>query len=281
VILAWKEARPVVQVIFQLRFQAAALLAVQAGDGFRPSGRLVTGGLAWLFTTWHVYLLNGLSDQVSDRRNGSARPLASNQLSPGAARAVLTALSLLALGFGAVSGWPLLILVGVMLALGYGYSAGGRPMKASAPGSMLVILAGGLATYTAGWYCAGGTAPTAEFVMVAGTMSAWMALAGMTKDLPDVTGDRAAGRRTLPILLGEAQTRLLIAGFAVGVAGCALLATWRAGLPPTFAATLAAGAGALVVRLIAAHTQNRRRPYRAFMATQYAAHLAVIGQCVH
>jgi 4-hydroxybenzoate polyprenyltransferase len=280
VILAWKEARPVVQMIFQIRFQAAALLAVPAGDGFRPGGRLVVGGLAWLFTTWHVYLLNGLSDQVTDRHNGSARPLASDQLGCGPARAGLGVLAALALGLGALGGRPLLLLVTAMLLLGYGYSAGPRPMKASAAGSILVILAGGLATYAAGWYAGGGGAPTAEFLIVAGAMSAWMALAGMAKDLPDVAGDRAAGRRTLPILLGERPTRWLISAFAVIVAAVALTASWRTGRSPVFALALAGGAAVMVARLIGPEPGHRRRPYRAFMATQYAAHLAVIAECV-
>jgi 4-hydroxybenzoate polyprenyltransferase len=276
--LAWKEARPLVQVIFQMRFLAAALLAIRAGAGTPHGGRLVVGALAWLCSTWHVYLLNGLSDGTSDRLNGSTRPLASDRLSIGAAQKVLAALTVLALGLGALGGWQLLVLVTAMLGLGYGYSAGPWPLKASVPGAMTVILAGGLGTYLAGWYAAGGAAPTAGFLIVAGAMSLWMALAGMAKDRPDVDGDRAAGRRTLPILLGERRTRLLIAALALGVAVTALLIALGNHVQRPFAGTLLVGACLMAVRLIARQGPDRRRPYRLFMATQYAAHLMVIGE---
>nr|BFE70725.1 hypothetical protein GCM10020092_040260 [Actinoplanes digitatis] len=50
-------------------------------------------------------------------------------------------------------------------------------------------------------------------------MALWMAVGGVTKDLSDVRGDRLAGRRTLPILLGERRARRVMALVAGAVAG--------------------------------------------------------------
>lgn len=69
--LAWREACPDVQVIFQLCYLAGVLLSLEV----RGSGALVgafLGAAAWLCTTWYVYLLNGVCDAVEDRHNESS-----------------------------------------------------------------------------------------------------------------------------------------------------------------------------------------------------------------
>lgn len=316
--LAWREARPSVQLMFQLRFLAGALLcavgpvaAPAPVPGRLPSGAtlagVLLGALAWLCVTWHIYLLNGICDQTEDRHNGSGRPLASGTLPVRAARAVATGLAVVAVGLGAALGWVLAVLVLAMLGLGWAYSAGPRPQKANVPGFIVVVTAGGLLTYLAGWLCAGGAralgapawlaagpatgaAPVPDpaltpLVVLAAAMSLWMSLGGMTKDLSDIAGDRAAGRRTLPVLLGDRRARTLMAVLALGVGGglCAVAALAVPVLLPAGAVLLAGGAA--VASCLASRASRGRRgrlriPYRAFMTAQYAVHGIVLGQCL-
>ena len=274
--LAWREARPVVQCMFQLRFLVAAALAACAVHDAPDPRTLVLGAAAWLCTTWHVYLLNGLHDRVEDRANASRRPLAGGRLGVPAARRSLAALAVGALVLGACAGQVLAGLVAVMLGLGWCYSAGRRPGKASVAGSATVIAAGGAVTFLAGWRVGGGGAPDPTFAIVAIAMSLWMALVGMTKDLSDVAGDRAAGRRTLPVLLGLRRARLLLAALALttGTATLAVALATRTQLP--FAAALSAGALVVAGALLLGDRVRPRRPYHCFMVVQYLVHLTLI-----
>jgi len=113
------------------------------------------------------------------------------------------------------------------------------------------------------------------------TMSLWMALAGTTKDLSDVAGDRAAGRRTLPVLLGDRWARRLMAGLVL-VAGSVLLAGAVLVAPRLLPPATVLGVGAVAVAgwvLAGTGSTDRRRqraPYRLFMGSQYAVHLTVL-----
>ncbi|TDC63690.1 homogenitisate phytyltransferase [Micromonospora sp. KC207] len=277
---SWREARPVVQVVFQLRFLAGAAVAAPQAVLTRP-GSLLVGAFAWLCATWFVYLLNGLSDQVEDRRNGSLRPLASGTLPVGVARRTAVALAGLALLSAAAVSARLAGLVALMLTLGWLYSAGPRPQKGNMAGFVLVVASGGVVTYLAGAAAADGPVRS-ELMVLMVAMSLWMALAGTTKDLSDVDGDRVAGRRTLPVLLGDGAARRLMA-VLVAVAGGVLLAGALLLAPVLVlpAVVLAFGAAGVVGCLLlgagATGRRRQRRPYRLFMVSQYAVHLSVLG----
>ncbi|MGI5213954.1 UbiA family prenyltransferase [Plantactinospora sp. CA-290183] len=287
--------------MFQLRFLAGALLGV-TGFAAAPGAALslpalagtVLGAVAWLCVTWHIYLLNGICDQTEDRHNGSGRPLASGALPLGAARGVAAGLALVAIGVAALLSWPMVVTVVAMLALGWAYSAGPRPQKANMAGFVLVVTAGGLLTYLAGWLAVGAVTGVGggedrpsllPLAVLAGAMSLWMSLGGMTKDLSDVSGDRAAGRRTLPVLLGDRRARVLMGSFALAVgAGLAVVAAFGVPVLRPAAGVLLAGGCAVAACLAAPASRGRRSrlrlPYRAFMTTQYAVHGAVLGQCL-
>lgn len=279
--LGWREARPIVQIIFQLRFITGAAVAFH-GSSPRLAG-IAAGAMAWLCATWSIYLLNGICDQTEDRRNGLSRPLSTGGLPLPAARLLVRLLALAALGTGALVSWRFTVLVALMLWLGWIYSAGPRPQKAHAAGFAVVVTAGGLATYLAGWYSAQGSGvPGREFWTMAIVMSLWMGLAGNTKDLAHVRGDRAAGRRTLPLLVGDAAARGAIGGLTVALGLAALIVTASASPDLLLAfGVLLAGACAVAASLAAAGPGNpalaRRRPYRTFMITQYAVHTMILA----
>ncbi|RSM46120.1 homogenitisate phytyltransferase [Amycolatopsis balhimycina DSM 5908] len=281
--LAWREARPVVQLIFLLRFAAGAALGV-AGSVYGAVNRpaLLLAALGWLATTWAVYLLNGVADVVEDRANGQARPIARGELSRRPAVAIVWALSVAALVFAAAVSSTQVLLTAAMLGVGWAYSLGPWPLKANLAGFVAAVTALGVLTYLAGWSAAGGGRVTEPVFLFGLMMSLWMGLGGSTKDLADAKGDRLAGRKTLPVLLGDRRARavMAIAASAVGWTFAVLCAIRGNGILPA-AVVVLAGSAALSGTVLTSSSRGsrsaQRRPYRVFMVTQYCAHLALFG----
>lgn len=179
----------------------------------------------------------------------------------------------------------MIVLVTVMLLLGSLYSAGPRPQKANVTGFVLVVTSGGAVTYLVGWATVGGEGlPPVRLLVVGTAMSLWMGLVGMTKDLSDAAGDRVAGRRTLPIQLGPRRASGLLAVFAFAVGITSFLAYRWAGVDHSTGMVHLVGSGVVAGCLLVAVAQSgvnadavprrtrARRPYRAFMITDLAAH---------
>lgn len=277
---AWVEARPVVQLIFMLRFSVGVVLSADSVESIlRPSVAMTM--LAWLAATWAIYLLNGVADIVEDRENASTRPIASGRLPSDVATSVVTALATFALVVAATVSLRLLVLVVLMLAVGWAYSMGPYPLKGNMIGFLLSVTALGLLTYLAGWCAVGSGMPNGSLLLFGVAMSAWMGTVGSTKDLSDVKGDRVAGRRTPPLVLGDGLARVVIAVLA-GAVGCSFLAlavAWRGMLLPS-AAVVCAGAAVIAIAVLTSFSQGdkarRRRPYRIFMITQYGAHAVIL-----
>lgn len=278
-VLTWHECRPVVQVIFALRFLTGVILVGGVAAVARPA--VLCGLASWMCVVAAIYLRNGVADVVEDRRNGSARPIASGALPAETAHAQANALAVAGIVVALLPAPRLTFVLAVlaMLALGWAYSAGPSPLKRTMPGFLLCVVGGGALTYTAG-VLVSGAAPTAEAVCAGLALSAWMGLAGATKDLSDVAGDRLAGRRTLPVLFGyRAAASLTAAGTLAAGSGFVVAALcWTPELLPA-ALALAAGAAsitALLIRGARAETGPGRQPYRTFMATQYVVHLLLL-----
>jgi 4-hydroxybenzoate polyprenyltransferase len=112
-------------------------------------------------------------------------------------------------------------------------------------------------------------------------MSLWMGLVGQTKDLSDVEGDRLAGRKSGPIAWGEQRARVAysVAALLMGAAFTlyALIAATNL-VAPAF--IMAVGAVAVAALTLGSwgkgKKESRRRPYTAFMVTQYAANAVVV-----
>lgn len=268
--LALMEARPVVLIIFSLRFCVGGLMGSSAHSlSFWGAG---AGHLVWLTAVWAVYLLNGVTDRDEDTANSSLRPIARGLLGPNAALRWCALLSLIAL-LSAIFVSPLLLaLTAVMLMLGLHYSAGARPAKRHGARALLVASAGVHVTYIAGSVAYAGVI-TNDVLVFAFVMSLWTLAVGSTKDFGDMEGDAAYGRRTLPIVFGLRAAVHLSAAAALLVAfigAIAALTTQRA-LP---LALLLPAAAVLCVHLgVAAASDGRlelRRPYRAFMVSQFA-----------
>ncbi|MFI6507600.1 UbiA family prenyltransferase [Streptosporangium sp. NPDC050855] len=282
------EARPSVLAVSAMRYLTGVALALPAATVAVPLPRVAQGTAAWVLSILAVYLYNGVTDVTEDRINASGRPIARGDLETRTAAAVAAGAACLAL----LATWglpgPMFGIVAANLALGYLYSGPPSPLKDSSGGTVAVLCLSGLLSYLAGFTVAtggGGVALPAALVLFAGVAIGWMVLVGMpAKDLSDITGDTAAGRRTLGVLLGDRVSRQVMVGAAV-----ALLAGFAMAVSvthvPLAGVVLALAAGVVAVAVAALPAARRpgdggrrrtRRPYGAFMGTQHLLHLTVI-----
>ncbi|XVQ85515.1 UbiA family prenyltransferase [Microbispora siamensis] len=278
------EARPSVLAIFFLRFAAGA--AVDAGLAPVDPFRLLAGALVWQCAIFFVYLFNGVTDVREDRVNGSRRPIARGDLDPERAWLVAWTAAAAALLGALLLGGAMIWLVTAVLVLGYLYSAPPFQLKKWSSATVVVGGVSGLLSYCAG-YTSYGTTGSGGREMVAlpafaVAASLWMGLVGTpAKDLPDIAGDRSAGRATFAVSRGEWPVRLLLSAVAASVAlafcAVALLLRVPLGMAPATMLTGAALLTAVTLTPLSRGSRVRRRlPYRAFMTTQYAVHLAVL-----
>lgn len=271
-----RESRPAVQAIFLVR------ACVAAGIPFQFSARAAGVIAGWSMLSVAIYVLNGVTDREGDRINGSRRPIASGQLLPGTAlsAAVLLAVAGTAL-CAAADTWALPLAAGFLL-LGWAYSAG--PALKNSPVGFAATIGGGAGlTYAAGWVAGGQARPAQLGFGIA--MAVWVSLACAAKDFSDAEGDRLAGRRTWPVLLGARRAAsclriCALAGSLVMVAAAIVLASslWLAALV-VVTGSIALGrtcARSVSPRGARPSRAARRGPYRVYMSTQYSAHLALV-----
>lgn len=157
-------------------------------------------------------VLNDLWDAPADRlnRRPEERPLAAGRIAPGTAHLTLVASVLGGVGAAAlVSGTALLIGLGA-LAVMIAYS----PLlkRRGVPGNLAIAAVAGLPPL----YGALAVDRPAAGV-VPWTLAAWLHLVReLVKDIDDAPGDRAVGRRTLPLVVGTRAAQLVAAGLAAG-----------------------------------------------------------------
>jgi 4-hydroxybenzoate polyprenyltransferase len=271
------ETRPSVLGIFLLRYLCGVVLARNYTDP-RIVPRVLVAAVIWELAVVFVYLFNGITDLAEDRVNGSLRPIARGDLPPKVASWVSVSAATAALAGGILLGGQFRWLVPVLLALGFLYSGPPCYLKRRTATAVISGILGGWLTYCAGSAAAGrGILAGASLIFVV-AQSAWMGLVGsMTKDLPDVPGDIAARRLTAVAVHGEKVVRVVASITALGLgAAFVVAAAYTAGvlLLPAVAMLV----GALFVARAAQRSRpvgsrkDRRRPYRAFMMTQYATH---------
>lgn len=279
--LCWSEARPTVQVAFLLRFVVGVASAAQLPDSLvRPA----LGMAALWCAVVCAYLLNGVTDVQEDRANGSQRPIARGDLPERTAANGTVLLACAALLLGGLAGPGVVLWTAGFLVLGWAYSAEPVKAKCSSTRCAVVVFGLGATAYGAG-VSATGSGWTATGVVFAGVMSAWMSLVGaVVKDLGDVSGDAAGGRRTVAVVHGPAVARAMAVAGAVivGTAAPTLALLWA---PSALvgAVPVALGAAWVVTRVVRgarrehADRLQRRGAYRAFMVTQYVANLNTLA----
>ncbi len=283
--LCLAEARPSVLVIFLLRYLCGVVSAQNytAPQIVRPA---LVAAIIWELAVVFVYLFNGITDLAEDRVNGSLRPVARGDLPPKVALWISVSAATAAVIGGFLIGGLFRWLVLVLLALGFLYSGPPFYLKRRTATAVISGTLGGWLTYCAGSAAAGRGIPAGASLIFAVTQSAWMGLVGsMTKDLPDVAGDAAARRMTAVAIHGEKAVRVAVSITALGL-GAVFVVAAAYTRPVLLWPAVAMLVGALSVARAARRSRpagsrrDRRRPYRAFMTTQYATHgclLAVVA----
>ncbi|MFG2905903.1 UbiA family prenyltransferase [Kitasatospora sp. NPDC048286] len=264
------ESRPVVQIVFLMRFLVGAVCGAVVGDDWSVGGVLL-GGLAMTCAVMAAYLLNGVMDIAEDRANGSRRPIARGALRLRTAAAGVRFLSGAALVLSVFVPGEFWFIV-LSLFLGYAYSVPPLAAKRRTATSAAAVIAMGASSYLAGAVSAGGGGISEGPLLFCGLLALWMGFVGaVTKDLGDIAGDREAGRRTIAVVYGERTARLFAAVSAIVLGTAGLLLGLRTELLLAGAVPLASGAGWVAVRCLWPDKAQARGPYRAFMVTQYVA----------
>jgi len=272
--LTIEEARPKVVGIFALRFLGGAL--VSGGALWEPT--MAAGLMSWTLIVVAVYVLNGCCDVVGDQLNQSPRPIASGRLPVSTAVKAVVVAGAAAIALATTVSTVFVLHALCALVLGAFYSIGSTASKGAPVASLVTIVSGGLLTYHAGLLASGGHT-TVQYVVFSICLSAWMAVGGIVKDLTDVPGDAAAGRITLAVTRGPKATVQAAAALAfltaVALIGAAFLVDdllWPALLVATGTCVL------LLEALLWRRLGSRRQesPYRAFMLTQYGAHITLL-----
>ncbi|MEO3854137.1 UbiA family prenyltransferase [Acrocarpospora sp. B8E8] len=278
------EARPAVLAVSMLRFLAGAMLALPVAVAPVPA-EVLQGGAAWVLSIFAIYVGNGVSDVTEDQVNGSRRPIARGDLDPRVAAWVAAAAAVVSLV--ATAGLPgaMTWVIAANLVLGYLYSGAPFHLKSRSGGTIVVLCGSGLLAYWGGFTVViGGTGESTPIplIMFAVAATCWMTLVGVpAKDLSDIAGDAAAGRRTIAVTCGARVTSNVMSAAALILAASFCVVSLALGVPLAWAA-LAMLVGAVAVTLAGraadagADRSRRRRPYRAFMATQHIVHITVL-----
>lgn len=154
---------------------------------------------------------NDICDTAADRVNRAPeqRPLTAGRIRRGTADLIVFLGSLVGLAAAALVSGRQVIAALVALAVMLAYSPRLKPLPAV--GNIAVALIAGLPPFY-GALAVG--APAAG--VVPWVLAAWLHLAReIVKDVEDETGDRAIGRRTLPIVVGRRQAQVVAAGVAL------------------------------------------------------------------
>jgi 4-hydroxybenzoate polyprenyltransferase len=264
--------------MYTLRF-AVAVALTYPGPGGAPAWQLPLALLTWLLATSSAYLFDGVMDVAEDRVNGSVRPIAAGALNRTFALATSVVWAILSLVGAIVLGGLYALLVPTVLLLGYAYCGPGLRLKRWSSTAGATVLLAGMLTFVAGAVAGGGRPTSPTLLVFALAMSCLMGFVGaVAKDFSDVVGDTLAGRRTLAVVRGirpaarrlSGNAFLVATAFAIAAALVDELLLWPA-------TVVAAGATAVILACRTRPAAARpRRPYRAFMVTQYLAHAAVL-----
>ena len=278
--LCLREARPVVQGIFLLRFLAGAFFSISVAAA-EYSILLVGGAFSWIFATVAAYIYNGIQDVGEDRINGSSRPIARGELSLHQAKLAILTFGALALLGSSFVHYELTLCVVVILVMGWLYSGPPFYLKRWPAGLAGMAAVSAVITYYAGHVVSGNEETRTSLLVFAGMMALWMGLVGQTKDFSDVLGDKQVGRRSLPVVWGSGAARIAVSSIALAL-GLGFLFTSLFLVDGVLLPAVAVLTGAVFVSVISLSSWGRgnrnrcKRPYKAFMVTQYAANVIAI-----
>lgn len=204
---------------------------------------------------------DGVRGVDTAERVGPRRVVAAGVIAPARMRrAIAVAMGVAAvagLALAAAVGWELLVVglacFGALLA----YSGGPRPYASSGLGELFVFIFFGLVA-TAGSTYVQDAELNATSVLAAVPVGLLATAILMANNLRDIPTDRAAGKRTLAVRLGDRGARTAYLAMLIGAFGMVPAVAWQAGTPLPLLGLLAlplVGTPARLIRAGAAGTQ--------------------------
>jgi 1,4-dihydroxy-2-naphthoate octaprenyltransferase len=229
-------------------------------DRFRPGPALLALVVAVALQVGVNYA-NDYSDGVRGTDAGRVGPLrlvGSGTASPAAVKAAafggFGVAAVAGLVLAALSSWWLLLVGAVAIVAAWGYTGGERPYGYRALGEVSVFVFFGLVATLGTAYVQADRLPVAAVggAVGVGALACCILVANNLRDIPT---DRAAGKRTLAVVLGDRRTRALYLGL-VAVALLAAVAL-AAVAPEALLALLAVPLAVPPVRAVAAGAVGR------------------------
>lgn len=280
--LWWLAVRPKTLSIAIVPVLVATALAWAQAGAFDPGVALVAA-LAAVLIQAGTNLHNDAGDYLrggdSGSRVGPQRVTAQGWATPRqvlrAAEACFVLAAVCGLYLVWVGGWPILALGVASLAAAWGYTGGPKPIAYTPLGELFVVLFFGLGA-VGGTYWLHRHAISAEALVAGLAVGLPAAAVLVVNNYRDMDGDRRAGRRTLPILLGEGRSRVLFA--ALVLAPFVLLWPLEAVAPGAWLALLAVPPALGLIRAFATEPRgpgfNRLLARTAKLQVLYAVLLA-------
>lgn len=209
----WRFGRP--HTIIGTTVSVLGLYAIAASDGGAATGPfdLACTLLAGWCVNVFIVGVNQIEDVEIDRINKPWLPIAAGDLTPGAARGIVTACAIVPLSLALTQGPVELGAVAVALVVGWAYSCPPLRLKRYAlPASLSIAFVRTLVVNLGVWlhFAPGGVSP-AVWALTAFSLPYSLAIA-ILKDVPDVRGDRRFDIATFSVRLGARPV------FATGLA---------------------------------------------------------------
>ena len=184
--------------------------------------------------------LNDVVDAPSDAGHKPGKPIPAGLVSPGIGRVVVVVGAGLGLALVTPSGPELMVVAGLILAIGYAYDVFAKGTAWS-----WVPLAVGIPLLPVfGWLGAAGRLPAPFAILLPAAVVAGTALA-IANARADLERDTAAGLESVATMLGPARARSVHAALLAVVVLIALMSLW-VGRPPSVAVGAAIGAAAVI-----------------------------------
>jgi 4-hydroxybenzoate polyprenyltransferase len=161
---------------------------------------------AWLFSVWE----NDEADVEIDQISNQSRPLLRGEFSPEEWSSLKYLFLFLSLAFAFLGGLYLFIFILLFLASYHIYSSPPFRLKRFLGVSSLLVAVSALVAVLMGFFMSAGTESLSSFP--AKWLFGFLAivfLAENFKNLKDIEGDRRAGIKTLPVVLGEKRGKLV------------------------------------------------------------------------